>query len=93
MSYDEADVRALMAEPRFIIAVDAYGANRCTLAQMTRLAFTEPPYVPRDLHPITFAQLVLELVRRIKSREIKIDHSAKDTFIHFYNQQEPEEAW
>jgi hypothetical protein len=69
-SYSEEDIQALIVSPRFLVAVDAYGLGRCSLEQMLKLAFTEPPYIPRGLHPLGFAALVFEVVRRIRAGEV-----------------------
>lgn len=83
-TYTEESVQTLISSPRFVVAADAYGANRCTLAQMLKLAFTEPPYIPFDLDPLVFADLVLNVVKRIHAGEIQIDDDWKREFADFY---------
>jgi hypothetical protein len=88
-TYAEEDIQVLIASPRFLIAVDAYGAGRCSLEQMLALAFTRPPYLPRNLHLYAFADLVFEVVRRINSGELKVPSEWKDEYSEFYRQQPP----
>jgi hypothetical protein len=92
-SYTEEDVAALVASPRFLVAVDAYGANHCSLAQMLRLAFTEPPYIPRGLDAKVFALLVMDVVKRIHSGTLHVPPEWKATYAEFYRDlpQEPVE--
>jgi hypothetical protein len=65
-SYSEEDVQALNSSPQFRVAVDAFAADHCSLQQMTLLAFSEPPYIPRELSVWAFTKLVMEVVRRIE---------------------------
>ena len=85
--FDAADIEALVADDRFLVAVDAYGANCCSLAQMLQLAATGPPYIPRDLHPMTFSELVMVVVSRIHSGELIVREEAKQKFRSFYDVQ------
>jgi hypothetical protein len=85
-SYTEEDIEALLSSPRFVVACDAYGAGCCSLQEMTTLAFTAPPYIPCNLEPLTFADLVFEIVERIRSGKMEIPESWKQEFSHFYVQ-------
>jgi hypothetical protein len=89
--YTEQDVAGLIASPRFLVAVDAYGAGHCSLAQMTRLAFSEPPYLPRNLDMLVFADLVRDVVNRIQSGSVPVPPEWKATYAEFYRDlpQEP----
>ena len=83
-SYNETDIQILAGSPRFLVAADAYGADRCTLANVLALAFTGPPYIPHNLDPMAFADLVFEVVRRIHAGEIHIQETWKRDYAHFY---------
>jgi hypothetical protein len=76
----------LISNPAFLVAVDAYGANRCTLRQMTERAFAGP-YLPRDLGIRTFTRLVIEIVRRIHARDLSVPDEWKAAYRHFYLEQ------
>jgi hypothetical protein len=89
-SYTEDDIQALRSTPRFLVAADAYGLGRCTLEQMVALAFTQPPYLPRNLGLRTFADLIFELVRRIKAGELLVPEEWKKEYSSFYQQQPAE---
>jgi hypothetical protein len=89
-SYDETDISVLVSDPRFLVAADAYGDGCCTMAQFLRLAFEGPPYLPRRLSSDAFADLILEVVRRIHSGELIIADTFKNTYRNFYRQQEPD---
>jgi len=80
----------LKASPRFLVAVDAYRSGACTLEQMLRLAFTGPPYIPRDLHPLAFARLVLDLAEDMRLGLVAVGQDDKDRYKDFYTVQ-PEE--
>lgn len=86
-SYTEEDVLHLTSNPRFLVAVDAYGSNCCNLQQMLGLAFTEPPYLPRNLDALTFAHLVHDVVRRIRQGELVVSDKWKRDYEHFYEKQ------
>jgi hypothetical protein len=89
-SYSEEDVQALTSSPRVLVAVDAFAANHCSLQQMTLLAFSEPPYIPRDLSLWAFTKLVMEVVRRVQAGELEIPEEYKRKYSHFYvDQAEP----
>ena len=83
-NYTEEDIQALISSPRFLVAADAYGAGRCTLAQMLKLAFTGPPYIPYNLDALVFADLVLDVVKRIHSGKISVSEDSKREFADFY---------
>ena len=81
---DEGDIDVLTCNERFSTAVHAYGRNHCSLSQMARLAFERPPFLPRNLGMLAFADLVLELVRRIHAGELMVRDSAKRMYQEFY---------
>ena len=89
-SYDEADIGALTSGGRFLAAVDAYGCGFFRLSQMLQLAFDRPPYIPRNLDPLVFADLVLELVRRLHAGELAIPDDVKRTYRQSYKPLPPE---
>ena len=83
-SYTEEDVDALLADPRFLVGVDAYQGGCCTLSQMLLLVFDGPPYIPRQLDPMVFARLVFDICDRICSGELKVPEESKQTYSRFY---------
>jgi hypothetical protein len=85
-SCTEVDIQALISNPAFLVAVDAYGADRCTLRQMTERAFAEP-YLPRGLSIGAFTRLVIEIVRRIHARDLSVPDEWKAGYWHFYFEQ------
>jgi hypothetical protein len=87
--YSEEDIQELTSDPRFLVAVDAYGSDLCSMDQMVRLAFAEPPYVPRGLDAMTFVDLVLEVVRRIHSGELRVREEWKKQYADFYVSRPP----
>ena len=44
--YDEADIKALTSSPRFLVALDAFGMECCTMSQAVRLALEGPRTCP-----------------------------------------------
>jgi hypothetical protein len=82
-SCTEVDIQALISSPAFLVAVDAYGANRCTLPQMMERAFGKP-YVPRDLSLPAFTRLVIEVVRRIHAGALRVPKEWKAAHRGFY---------
>jgi hypothetical protein len=86
-AYTEEDVQALISEPRFLVAADAYGAGCCTLQQMTKLAFTAPPYLPRNLQIPGFAALVIDVVKRIHAGKLEVREEWKRQYADFYRKQ------
>ena len=87
-SYTEQDIQDLLSEPKFVVAVDAYGAGCCNLQQMLHLAWDKPPYIPKNLDLLIFARLVHEVVRRIHTGLIKVPDEDKSTYHDFYSQQD-----
>ena len=83
-TYDEADLAALCAEQKFVVAVDAYRSNVGTLSNLMRRAFPGPPYLPRGLGSKAFVDLVFEVARRIDKGRIVIEESWKREFDQFY---------
>ena len=88
--YDAEDVGLLKSNPRFLVAVDAYRLGFCTLAQMLRLAFTEPPYIPRGLDPFAFSRLVFDLIEQMSRGLVNVNVEDKVKYMSFYTLQDRE---
>jgi hypothetical protein len=84
-AYTEEDVQALISDPSFLVAADAYGAGCCTLGQMLELSFAAT--IPRNLKPPGFAALVNDVVRRIHAGKLEVREEWKRQYADFYKQQ------
>lgn len=92
-SFEEGDIQALIQVPSLLIAADAYASGHDTLSDMPKLGFSGPPYIFRELHPLAFAQMVFEVLRRIRSSELTVPNEWKAKHADFYTIEHPREEW
>ena len=83
----EVDILALICRPVFLIAVDAYAADRSTFEMMIERAFGDAAAIPRGLSPASFTRLVIEIVRRIHAGDLSVPAEWKAAYRHFYGAQ------
>jgi hypothetical protein len=54
---------------------------------MTKLAFTEAPFIPRNLDWRAFSRLTIEVVERIHAGKLKVPEEWKRRYADFYIEQ------
>ena len=82
----EVDIQALICRPAFLVAVDAYAADRSSFRQMMERAFGDAAARPRGLSLPSFTRLVIEIVRRIHAGVLRVPPEWKAAYRHFYIQ-------
>jgi hypothetical protein len=83
----EVDIQSLICRPAFLVAVDAYAADRSTFGQMVERAFGDAAVLPRGLSLPSFTRLVIEIVRRIHSGALRVPAEWKAAYSGFYIEQ------
>jgi hypothetical protein len=83
----EVDIQSLICRPAFLVAVDAYAADRSTFGQMMARAFGDAAALPRGLSLPSFTRLVIEIVRRIHAGALPVPAEWKAAYRVFYVEQ------
>lgn len=85
---DPIIAQQLLANDRFIAAIDAYRLGLCNMTQALRLAFEELPFSPPSVDSQVFTRFVLAVGLELRQGTIKVSEEASNKFKAFYQQQD-----